>query len=127
MVTTFLATVIGWYLIITCLFVLLKYEQIKPLVAEVLASRGQFMVLAVFTIIMGLLLVASHNIWVMGWPVIITIFSWMVLISGIMRLYFPEIAIDINHKLYDKPVIMKVVCVIFIVIGVYLLLHVYYF
>lgn len=126
MITLFLATVIGWYLVIVSLFLIFQHEHVKSVTSEIMANRGLFFVLAIITLILGLLLVASHNLWVMGWPVVITLFSWLVLISGILRLYCPDTAFKMGRSFTNDPNRMKIAGVVFLLIGLFLLFHVYY-
>lgn len=126
MITLFMATVIGWYLVIVSLFTLCQYEQVKSITAEILEQRGLFFIAAIITLILGLLMVASHNIWVMGWPVIITLISWLVLISGLLRLLCANTAKKMGQSFMANPVGMKVVSVVFLLLGLFLLLQVYY-
>lgn len=124
--TIFLATVIGWYMVILSLFIVIRHEQVKLVTADIMSNRGLFFILAIITVILGLCLVASHNLWVLGWPVIITIFSWLVLIGGIIRLFFPENVFDRWRSIFNNPVMMNVIGGVIFIIGLYLLLNVYY-
>lgn len=124
--TLFLATVIGWYLIITSLFLLLRHKQVKAVMTDILANRGLFFILAVITLIFGLLMVASHNLWVMEWTVVVTILSWLVLISGLIRLFFPEIVIKKAHFYIIHSKKMTIPALVSIFIGLFLLFNVYY-
>ncbi|WP_298623653.1 hypothetical protein [uncultured Legionella sp.] len=126
MVTLFLATVIGWYLVIVSLFTLCRYEQVKSISSEILGNRGLFFIVALITLILGLLMVVSHNIWVMGWPVLITLISWLVLISGLLRLLCAGTANRMGQSFLANPTRMKTVSLILLIIGVFLLLQVYY-
>ena len=126
MTTLFLATVIGWYLVIVSLYSLFQYEQLKANAAEIMGQRGLFFVLAIITLILGLLMVTSHNIWVMGWPVVITVFSWLVLISGVIRMFCPDTANKMRQSFMDNPIKMKIAAVVFLLIGLFLLFQVYY-
>ncbi|KTD33479.1 Integral membrane protein (PIN domain superfamily) [Legionella moravica] len=126
MTTLFLATVIGWYLVIVSLYSLFQYEQLKSVAAEIMGQRGLFFVLAIMTLILGLLLVTSHNIWVMSWPVVITIFSWLVLISGLIRMFCPDTANKMRQSFLNNPVKMKIAAVVSLLVGLFLLFHVYY-
>lgn len=123
--TIFLATVIGWYLVIFSLLILLRHEEVKSIVGEMMASRGLFFILALFTLIIGILLVASHNIWVKDWPVSITIFSWVVLIGALFRLFFLDSARKIGQSFLNHPIKLKVVSVLLLIFGLYLLYYVY--
>ena len=127
MATLFLASVIGWYLVIFSLLLLFKHEYISSIASDIMARREVFFILAIITLILGLLLVMSHNIWVMGWPVIISLFGWLVLISGIIRLFLPEWAPRMSRPFLNHPMSMKITAIVLLLIGVYLLFHVYYF
>jgi uncharacterized membrane protein HdeD (DUF308 family) len=127
MSTVFLASVIGWYLVIVSLLLFFKNEYVRAVASDVMAHREVFFLFAIMTLIIGLLLVMSHNTWVMGWPVIITLFGWLVLISGITRLFFPECASRLSRPFLNHPISMKITAIVLLLLGVYLLFHVYYF
>lgn len=42
-----------------------------------------------FTLILGVLLVVSHNRWVWNWRVIITVIAWLTLIKGASIILYP--------------------------------------
>lgn len=42
------------------------------------------------TMLLGLLTVVAHNVWVWGWPLVITILGWSTLIKGITKVGFPN-------------------------------------
>ncbi|AHE66950.1 hypothetical protein [Legionella oakridgensis] len=126
MISIFLATVIGWYLVITSLLLIFKHELVRPVMSEIMTHRALLFILAIITLILGLLLVTSHNIWVMGWPVIITLFAWLILLSGIVRLFFPDVAAKMGQSFLERPARMIVAGVVFLVIGIFLLFKVYF-
>ena len=127
METIFLATVIGWYMVIFGLLLLVKHDYVKSAMADVLAQRGLYFVLAIITVVLGLLMIASHNIWMMGWPVVVTLFGWLILIGGLFRLFCSDAAHKMGKEFLKAPMKMRIVGVVFLIIGVYLLLHVYHF
>lgn len=127
MATVYLATVIGWYLIIMSLFLLFQYEHAKSIMVEVLAQRSVLFLAAILTVLMGLLMVASHNLWVMGWPVVVTVFSWMVLIGGLVRLFFLDHVIKLGKQILKNPIKIKSVAIVYLLLGLFLLFHVYTF
>ena len=59
-------------------------------VKEFEKSPGLSYVTGFFTLLVGMLLVANHNIWVKDWSVIVTIFGWAAVIKGILFMAFPE-------------------------------------
>lgn len=126
MSTIFLATVIGWYLVIVGLFLLVRRQTLQGVMADFISQRSLVFLLAIITLILGLLMVVSHNIWVMGWPVIITILSWLVLIGALIRLFFPDCAIKMGENALKHPNRLIISGIIMLLIGLYLLYMVYW-
>jgi hypothetical protein len=42
------------------------------------------------TFLLGLATVVAHNVWVLDWPVAVTILGWVTLFKGIEKIGFPE-------------------------------------
>jgi uncharacterized protein YjeT (DUF2065 family) len=122
----FLATVIGWFLVIFSLFLILRHEHLRSIMQDIIASPGLFFVFALITLILGLLMVASHNVWTMTWPVIITILGWLVLLSGLIRLVCADVAIKMAREMLDHPLRMQILGGVYLIVGLFLLFHVYY-
>jgi hypothetical protein len=40
-------------------------------------------------LVAGLAIVRAHNIWVGGWPVLVTVLGWLAILSGLVRMLFP--------------------------------------
>ena len=125
--TIFLATVIGWYMVIFGLLMLVKHDYVRGAMMDVLAHSGLYFVLAIITLILGLLIVASHNLWTTDWPVAFTLFGWVLFIGGIFRLFFSDAVHTMWKKCLKIPMKMNIIGVLFVIYGVYLLFHVYYF
>ncbi len=126
MITLFLACVIGWYLVIMGVFLLTKSERVKTGAADILKQPGLKMVLAVFTLILGLLMVASHNLWIMDWPVVITLVCWIVLISGLIRLFMPHVVDNIGQSFIKNPKHFMISAIISILLGLFLVFKAHY-
>ncbi|MCX5686736.1 MAG: hypothetical protein NTW09_04685 [Candidatus Omnitrophica bacterium] len=43
-----------------------------------------------FTLVIGVVIILTHNVWVANWTVIITIIGWLALIKGIWIIVFPN-------------------------------------
>lgn len=102
-ISIFLAKVLGWYFFIMALIIFIRPQVLKTAVAEILTQRSLLFFMGLITLIVGILLVVSHNIWVSAWPVVITIFGWLILIGGISRLAFPEFSIRGGQWWLTKP------------------------
>lgn len=40
--------------------------------------------------IAGLSIVRAHNCWTSGWPILVTLTGWFVILGGLYRMFFPE-------------------------------------
>ncbi len=85
----FLAKVFGVYLIVTGVAVPLRRKELLPAIAQLFDNRPLVYIMGVFAFVVGLLLVVSHNVWVAGWPVVLTILAWLVFLEAIAYLLLP--------------------------------------
>jgi hypothetical protein len=42
----------------------------------------------------GLAIVRAHNLWVRGWPVLVTLTGWAMIALGLFRMFFPELQLE---------------------------------
>jgi hypothetical protein len=40
--------------------------------------------------IAGLSIIRAHNCWTLGWPVIVTLMGWIVILMGLFRMFVPQ-------------------------------------
>lgn len=43
------------------------------------------------SLLMGLVTVILHNVWVWGWPLVITVIGWSTLLKGVGKIGFPDL------------------------------------
>ena len=71
-------------------------------------------------VIVGLLIVVTHNVWMSGWPVLVTLIGWISLLQGIARLYIPDAFVKVYKDMLNK-VGFQVWTWVWLLIGVYLI------
>ena len=101
--TLFLAKVLGLYLLVIGLHLSLRRKELGPLFEAFLENRPLVYLASVFALILGLLLVVSHNLWVAGWPVIITLLSWLVLVKALAYLLLPYDVTARAVRRFNRP------------------------
>lgn len=42
----------------------------------------------------GLAIIRAHNLWVRGWPVLVTLAGWFLMFLGLFRMFFPELQLE---------------------------------
>ena len=98
----FLARLIGPMLLVVGAGVLINRENFRAMAKEMIASRELMFIIGLLTLLGGLAIVNTHNVW-QGWPIIITIFGWIFVVSGALRILFPDIVRSIQNTALDKP------------------------
>jgi cytochrome bd-type quinol oxidase subunit 2 len=98
----FLARLLGPMLLVIGLGVLINRENFRAMAKELSASRELMFIIGILTLLGGLAIVNTHNVW-QGWPTIITVFGWIFLVGGTARVLFPDIVRSIQGTALDKP------------------------
>ena len=122
-VSLFLAKALGLYFLIVGLGLVLNMSQMKVMMSEILKDRALLFVTGFMALIIGILMVISHNIWLMDWRVVITVTAWLSLFKGIALIMFPQKAIEINQKFITNDKLYYTMSVIVVLIGVFLSYH----
>lgn len=117
----FLAQLLGLYLVIVCLAALYHRDIVAVLVKEIGSNTSVLLFSGTIHIILGLLVILSHNIWSTDWRVLITVLGWITLAKGIIRLFFPHKVLIWGSRVASGPTHTALV-VVFLCVGVYLAL-----
>ncbi len=89
-ISKFLSKVLGLYLVIVTTAMFVNMQQFIINVTNLVNDKPLMLVTAFFTLILGLLMVVSHNIWQWNWRVLITLFAWIALLKGASILVYPQ-------------------------------------
>ncbi len=116
----FLAQLIGPVLIVIGVGLLLKQTEFREMATDFLSSRALIFVSGLLTLVTGLAIVLTHNVWQFNWPVIITILGWLSVFGGVFRILFPDSVQSMGTSMLDKPAMMTVSGAIQIVLGLWL-------
>ena len=121
----FLAKVVGLSLAISTLAIIVRHKMFKEVIEQ--ASKSFLTIcLSGFTfIILGALLISSHNIWTLDWRVIITVIGWALLLKGSLRIFFPELVLNLLAQKKNTSLFMFAELLVFLA-SLYLLYQGYF-
>jgi hypothetical protein len=68
----------------------------------------------------GLAIVRVHNVWVGGWPVLVTVLGWVAVLSGLLRMLFPTQLSAIAGAVAQRPGGITAGAVVLLVLGAFL-------
>lgn len=101
--TLFLAKVFGLYLIAMAVVLAWRRKALSVMIEGFATNPPLAYLASIVALILGLVLVVSHNVWAAGWPLIITILSWVVLIKALAFLLLPFDAMARLMRWFDRP------------------------
>lgn len=102
-ISKFLAKVIGIYLVIVTLAMLINMQQFDAVVSSLINNTALMFVTGFVTLILGILLIVSHNIWQWHWRVIITIFAWCIFLKGASIVLHPQFIDELTVYFLKSP------------------------
>lgn len=115
----FLAKILGLSLITFCLGI---FRNIK-LLPKIARSVSQNLALVIFSgfilIILGLLIVISHNVWSNDWRILITLLGYLTLLKGVIRIFLPGVVMGIA-RVVTGGMWWTALTGLFFLLGVYL-------
>ena len=86
----FIARIFGLcYLIIGVSF-LLNRKAFKKIMEDFCKNAALLFYGGLFALVIGAVIILTHNVWVANWTVMITIIGWAGLIKGIWLITFPD-------------------------------------
>ena len=118
--TMFLAKILGPYMIIVAIGIMLNLKFYQEMMEDFFKNRALIYLGGVLALIIGFLIVLSHNVWVAGWQVIITIFGWGGLIKGVWLIVFPNSVGKLTKAYQRKPGLLVVHLLVILALGVLL-------
>lgn len=116
----FLAKLIGPVFLTMGISVVANPPRIKRMAREILDSDAFIFMSGMLTLPAGLAIVITHNIWVAGWPVLITILGWIAIFAGITRVLMPAGLKSIGQAMIEKTALITVPGIVMVLLGAYL-------
>ncbi len=88
-------------------FMLLRRDAFKVFIEQAANSRPIIFLAGVILMVAGLAMIQVHNLWVADWRVLITIFAWLTLLGGLVRILFSDAFAPLVERFgTDHPLIL---------------------
>jgi hypothetical protein len=119
-ISIFLAKALGIYLVIISLSMFINSERYKSIIHDVTYNPSFLFLTGVIALIIGILMVISHNIWQANWRTIITLIAWLSFIKGTVRVLFPQLAYPGIQRLIKNSIVYNTTAFICLLLGILL-------
>lgn len=104
---------------------LLSLSSLPALVEQGSHDAALIYVSGLLMFVAGLAIVRAHNLWTIGWPVIVTILGWLILIGGFGRMAFPTQLGRLAAGALENTGVIPTVAVVSLVVGSFLAFKAY--
>ena len=91
--------------------------RFRDMAEEFMASRALMFLAGIIIMPAGLAIVLTHNVWTADWRVLITIFGWLNVIGGALRLFGPPFLVKTGRAMLKQPHFTLVAAAIWVVLG----------
>ena len=82
--------VVAWLLLILGLSYALNTAMWLRVARDAMDQPAHYFYMVILTLVLGLAIVAGHNVWVADWPVAVTLFGWILVAKFTLFLLFPQ-------------------------------------
>lgn len=90
-----------------------------------LADSPLVLISGVLAMTAGLSIVNTHNVWVLDWTLIVTLFGWALLLGGASRIVAPRVVDRVGGAMMDRPTMTRIAGVFWAFLGAFLTLKAY--
>jgi hypothetical protein len=115
--SVFLARLIGPVMLVIGLAVFANRRGFRDMAEEFMASRALIFLSGFLLMPAGLAIVLTHNIWTADWRVLITIFGWLNVVGGALRLFGPPLLVRTGKAMLKQPHFTSIAAAIWVIIG----------
>ena len=117
--TLFLAQIMGVYLLVTGVGVLLNPERMRRAMKEAMRSYLLPYFDGAIALIVGLLIVLSHNLWDSLLETLVSLVGWIAVVEGILMMLLPQKTISRMMEAFMGAQMARLMGVASVVLGLY--------
>ena len=114
---TFVAALLGPMMLAIALAIFLNRATFKTMMKDAAADHGLIFIAGIIAILAGATIIKLHNVWVMDWPVIVTLAGWLSLAAGFFRMIWPNLAAGLARQVMEHDTAINVMALVSGVLG----------
>ncbi len=123
--TIWISKFLGPVILVLGMPMIFSPERLQETTKRFLADSPLVLVSGVLAMTAGLSIVNTHNVWVLGWPLIVTLFGWALVLGGASRIVAPRVVEHVGGAMMDRPTMTRVVGAFWVLLGAFLTVKAY--
>ena len=113
----FIAKFLGPYFLVAGAGMTLNASGLHDVMKAFQKNDAIIYLAGVLALVLGLAIVNVHNYWALDWPLFITVFGWLSILSGITRMTYPKLVAKIVSGMVESQGIIRAGGAVSIVLG----------
>jgi vacuolar-type H+-ATPase subunit I/STV1 len=118
--TRFFSRVLGPFLIIFDVTAVARASDMQSLLSQFEANSMWTFVTGAFILLLGLTIVAAHQIWRGAAAIIVSLLGWLIVLRGLLLVAFPKFFASLANDMIGAQGWWITACIVFALVGVYL-------
>lgn len=115
----FIASLIGPVLLAVSCSLILNRDTFQSMLNNLEDNLLVVMLAGIAILIAGIAIVRLHDVW-QGWPVIITLFGWLAILGGLVRILFAPRMLGIAKKMAANTTVLNISIAVSLLAGLFL-------
>lgn len=117
-ITILVLKILGIYMVVSGLFILFKGKTVPHLLKDFFDHPATVYLTGIILIFLSSMYLIQYNVWDGTWRTIVTVFVWLVMLKGLVYIFFPKI---ISEETINKMRnLFGAYGLIAVVVGIYL-------
>jgi hypothetical protein len=118
--TIWISKFLGPIILVPSIPMIVTPTSLQATTRRSLADSPLTLISGILAMTAGLSIVNTHNVWVLNWPVIVTLFGWALILSGASKIIAPRAVIHIGGAMIGHRTMMRIVGAFWALLGVFL-------
>jgi uncharacterized protein YjeT (DUF2065 family) len=114
-----IAGLIGPLLAAMGVAMLINRSLFPTMIGEIAHNYALIFLSGLLVLLAGVAIVRVHNVWT-GWPIIVTVLGWLAIVSGLVRMWFPQAAAPMAEAFAGSTAGLLVGGVVVLALGAFL-------
>ena len=116
----YLAKLIGPLFLVIGAGMLFNRQIYATMVEQYLSNYALIYLSGLFGLTVGIMVVLAHNVWTPNWRVIITLFGWLLVVGGTVRVVYPQLVQRVGGTIAHLSAVPVIGGAVVIVVGLVL-------
>ncbi len=115
-----ISKLLGPVLLVLGIPMIITPTSLQETTRRFLADSPLVLIAGVLAMTAGLSIVNTHNVWVLDWTLIVTLFGWALVLGGAVRIVAPRVVDKVGSEMMARPTMTRIAGAFWAILGAFL-------